>query len=404
MSENIEKKFSWFPLIIFIIILSFYIVSIYNYEISLTKYVYIENLINYEGGIVRRGFLGNVIYYLNYFTKIKAIYITTVLYSFLYLILIFLLYGITKKLWFNNVPLFILIVCSPSTILFPIFDFNALFRKEVFFFIIYFYHVLIAQKVIEGTLTLEGYNKRNLFLISPIILINILIHEFQFFLILFHVFINLIVSNNKISKNTFFTYIIYVLVFCIFLFPASNEALQAINQSLEKFLPGITNEYSPVTILSGNINLQLGQTLWFIKNSSLNNFFQLIFVFFLSLPLFLYFFLTKLSDKYLFNNFKKIISLFNIYLLFLFCFFIILSFDSGRLINILLIHLIGFYLIFPAENYKLVKLNLIKKVFLFCFICIYLIFFYLPSGPILAGKGTIFEKSKYGLIKLIYLK
>ena len=113
MSENIEKKFSWFPLIIFIIILSFYIVSIYNYEISLTKYVYIENLINYEGGIVRRGFLGNVIYYLNNFTKIKAVYITTALYSFLYLILIFLLYGITKKLWFNNVPLFILIVCSP---------------------------------------------------------------------------------------------------------------------------------------------------------------------------------------------------------------------------------------------------------------------------------------------------
>ena len=98
-------------------------------------------MINYEGGIVRRGFLGNVIYYLNDFTKIKAVYITTALYSFLYLILIFLLYEITKKLWFNNVPLFILIVCSPSTILFPIFDFNALFRKEVFFF----YNLLLSR-------------------------------------------------------------------------------------------------------------------------------------------------------------------------------------------------------------------------------------------------------------------
>jgi len=387
------KKLNILAFAFFFIIFISYIFTIKNYEISFTEYAFIENLINYEGGFVRRGFLGSVIYYLNLITDFDPKKLFSLIYLILYLILFILFYKITNNLWIYNAPLYIFIILSPTTLLFPIFDFKALFRKEVFFYIIYFYHVLIAQRTLYGSLSIENYKKQNLYFVIPFLFINMLIHELQFFLIPFHILINFAVLKNKISNKFLFIYVIFIFLFFLFAFPTDIETVKLINTSLEKFLPGISNKYTAVTILSGNINLQLGQTLWFLKNSELSHFIQIILIILFTIPLFSYLFVKMLREFLIENQFyKKLIIFFNLYLFSILGFLIILSFDTGRLINILIFHLIGFYLIFNFKNYIFSTRNYLKKIILKFFIIIYLIFFYLPSGPIFAGDGTIFQK------------
>ena len=394
--------FSYLPLAIFFLLICCYLIVVYNFQTTLNNYVYIENLINYEGGLVRRGFLGNLILEIYQLFKIHPIIIIQYIYLFAYLIFVVQFFIVSKNLWHYNPYIFILISLGSPVILFPIFDFDALFRKEIFFFLVYFYHVIIAKKTILGKISLNDYKRKNYIFILPIILINIFIHEFQFFLIFFHTIINLAVLKKNYDFKFFIYYLIFPIIFLLFVFPADTESINQINNSLEKFIPGISNEYTPITILSGNINLQLGQTLWFFKNSSFNNFFQLLIVTIFTVPFFSYIFLKNFSNFAKKKIYKRIFDLLNIYLLIIFIVFVVLSFDSGRLLNILLVHLIGFYLIFPAEYFQIkIKKNNLKFTYIFL-IFIYLFLFHLPHGPILAGKGSISDKYQDSIIQLLY--
>jgi len=394
--------FSYLPLAIFFLLICCYLIVVCNFQTTLSNYVYIENLINYEGGLVRRGFLGNLILEIYQLFKIHPIIIIQYIYLFAYLIFVVQFFIVSKNLWHYNPYIFILISLGSPVILFPIFDFDALFRKEIFFFLVYFYHVIIAKKTILGKISLNDYKRKNYIFILPLILINIFIHEFQFFLIFFHTIINLAVLKKNYDFKFFIYYLIFPIIFLLFVFPADTESINQINNSLEKFIPGISNEYTPITILSGNINLQLGQTLWFFKNSSFNNFFQLLIVTIFTVPFFSYVFLKNFNNFAKKKIYKRIFNLLNIYLLIIFIVFVVLSFDSGRLLNILLVHLIGFYLIFPAEYFQIkIKKNNLKFTYIFL-IFIYLFLFHLPHGPILAGKGSISDKYQDSIIQLLY--
>ena len=141
-----KKLNEFFPLIIFFLISCCYLIAVYNFQTTLSKYLYIENLINYEGGIVRRGFLGNLILRIHELLEINPITLIQYIYFSAYSVFILQLFIVTKNLWNNNPYLFILIILSPAVILFPIFDFDAMFRKEIFFFLVFFYHVILAKK------------------------------------------------------------------------------------------------------------------------------------------------------------------------------------------------------------------------------------------------------------------
>ncbi len=403
IKKNIQINIINFSFFLGLTIFLLYFISIINAEILFIEYVYIENLINYEGGFVRRGLLGHIIYKINFLTNLNPINIIYFIYAFAYSVYIFLLFIILSKLSKYNKYLLLLIIISPATVFFPLFDFHALFRKEVFFFIIFFYHVYIAQRTISQNQSIELYKKQNYLIIFPILILNIFIHEFQFFLIFFHIFVNLFVINFNKNKKFYLNYSVFIIIFIFFVFPASYETINQINNSLEKFLPGISDRYTPVTILTGNINLQLGQTLSLIKNSNLNQYLQLILVFTLSLGLYSFIFLSLLKKNKLFFKYNKILFLFfnicSISLLFL---FMILSFDMGRLFHIILMHLIGFYLIFPSKNFKINELHQYDKIKYSFTIILYFILFYLPHGNILGGQSTVFDKMNTGI--MIYLK
>ena len=202
-----------------------------------------------------------------------------------------------------------------------------------------------------------------MFTVFPGLLFNILIHEFQFFLIFFHVFINLSILKYENNKEFYFCYLIFFLFFSFFIFPATFETINQINYSLEKFLPGISEKYSAVTILTGNINLQLGQTLTLFKNSNSSEFLQLIFVFIFTIFIYPSLFNILIKKNELIDNYQKnLILLLNVFSLLVLILFIILSFDYGRLFNIFLIHIIGFYLVLPYENFQISKINFTHKL------------------------------------------
>ncbi len=143
------KLINLVPIASLFLILILYILSVLEFKISLAEYVLIENLINYQGGFVRRGLLGDIIFKLNYYTGVNHIKIIICIYLSAYFLFIILFYKILEKIWAINPYLFLFIFISPSTLFFPLFDFNALFRKEIFFFIVFFYHVCIAQQTIQ---------------------------------------------------------------------------------------------------------------------------------------------------------------------------------------------------------------------------------------------------------------
>jgi len=407
MMEYLIKKYlkliDLVPIASLFLIFILYIFSLLEFKISLTEYVLIENLINYQGGFVRRGLLGNIIFKLNYYTGVNHIKIIISIYISAYLTFIILFYKILNKIWKINPYLFLFIFISPSTLFFPLFDFNALFRKEIFFFIVFFYHIYIAQQIIQKKKPIIFYRKKFLLIVFPGLIISLLIHEFQFFLIFFHIFINLLILGYKDNKKFFFSYFIIFLIFLFFLFPESLGTVDKINSSLEKFLPGISEKYTPVTILTGNINLQLGQTLELFKNSNFSELFQLLFVFIFSIPIYILLFFVLIKNNALIDNYQKnLIILLNIFSFFVLILFIILSFDYGRLFYIFLIHMIGSYLILPHQNYKMSKITLINKFKYFFLITSYFLFFYLPPGHIIGNKGSIFDKLNNGLF--VFLK
>ena len=81
----------------------------------------------------------------------------------LYLLLIISFYHLIRSLKKENFHLSILMILSPATLLFIVFDNDALFRKEIFFILIFFVHVIIGKKTLEKKFNYNSYLKINLF-------------------------------------------------------------------------------------------------------------------------------------------------------------------------------------------------------------------------------------------------
>tara|TARA_B100002051_G_C16696721_1_gene618593 strand:+ start:301 stop:1563 length:1263 start_codon:yes stop_codon:yes gene_type:complete len=399
--KNLKNVGKFFPELILFLIFVLISFSIFNYEKNFTNYVFTENLINYEGGFIRRGFLGAIalFFYQSFEIEPKLFFVS--IYFFLYFSLILIFFYFINFLKKENFYLSILIVLSPATLFFILFDNNALFRKEIFFIIIFFIHVLFAKKVLEKKLIYENYLKFNLFFVIPFLFLNILIHEFQFFLLFFHYLINLIVLRFLNKKNNIFknSYIFLTIIFIITILSGSETSVLEIENSLITFIPEIKNDYGPTDMLNGNINLVIGSFLKMIISSKFVEFLQVFLMLLFSVILFLYIF-NKLLEK---NNFKSTYfesynCIFIIYIFVILLLFILTAFDFGRLFHIITMHIIGFYIILPYKSYKFSSKSLSENLILNISIFSYFLFFSMPQAHILMGKGSMYLNYGNGVI------
>ena len=396
--NNLRIFFPEIILFLIFILLSF---QFFNYEKNLTNYVFEENLINYYGGLIRRGFLGSIALFFFQSFEINPKLFFTITYYSLYIFLVLIFFYLINNLKKENFYLSTLIVVSPATLLFVIFDNDALFRKEIFFILIFFIHVFIANKIFERKLVYVEYLKLNFYFIVPILFFNILIHEFQFFLLFFHYLINLLVLNFLKKRNKIFNYLyIFLTVVFITIILAGNEnKVFDIENSLETFIPEIKNDYGPTDMLNGNLNLVIGSFLKMVISSKFSEFFQVFLMLVFSVLFFLYIFIRLLEkNNFKLDYFKYLNCIFIIYTFVILFIFIVTAFDYGRLFHIITMHIIGFYLILPNKTYKFSSKSMSESILIKIGIFSYFLFFSMPHAHILMGKGSMYLDYGNGVI------
>jgi len=404
--KEIKSIRNYFPEFILSSIFILFTFTILDFEKNFINYTFAENLINYEGGFVRRGLFGSLAYFFYETFDINPKIFFTSVYYFFYFILILIFIYLINSLKKENFYLAILIIISPATFLFLIFDNGAIFRKEIFFIVIFLLHVVFAKKTLEKNFSFDNYFKFNLFFIYPILFFNILIHEFQFFLLFFHYLMNLYIfkSLRKNTSNLKYFYVFFTLVFFITINSGNQNTVMNIERSLEVFIPNITNDYGPTDMLNGNINLVIGSFLKMFIASNFFEFFQVFLMLFFSVLLFLLIF-NRFIEKnklnlYYFKYYNSILLTFTFVIIFI---FILTAFDYGRLFHIITMHIIGFYLVLPSKVFKFHTKSFSLKFKIQLSIFIYFLFFSMPSAHILMGKGSMYLNNGSGLINYLIL-
>ena len=391
--KHINKKLYSF---LFILVGIFFIHQFLNsfIEILGDKWAYNELFINYSAGIIRRGLLGSLFLELNNSFGIKPLYFYSSFFVVVYSLTLFFYYKLLKR--FQNFHLvYIFILFSPALILFNIYDLNTYLTKDIFtnLSILMHCYYITANK---SNLKINSYNNFLLLLLIPLLSLNILNHEIQFFFVSIHMLLTSYVYNyynvRKKNKRNIYYLITLIPFLVIFFSPGSWEKVEIINNSIKTFDVSVNNQ------LAGNINLAIGGFVkWHFFYHEIDSFINLFICLLLSLFIFYTFFQYLIQKKILItdNLFQ-----YNYYYYFAPALFLfILAVDHGRTINLILTHLLSFYLVldFKEKNFKLLyeKIfnNFIIKNFLIIFLFFYIFLWYLPQGGGYSGVGQFTENS-----------
>jgi len=381
---------------LFLIITVYGFLHIYSSEVF-SLYSYGELFINYQAGFIRRGLLGEIFWQINEIFNLDPRFFFGYLFLFLNFLQFYFYYKILKNKKFNYI-ISLLIILSPTYILFGIYDYKVYFLKDIFVKISILLHtyIILSLKIKKKSSEYPSFLIR---FIIPILIINTLIHEYQLFFILIHLLLSLTILKSS-DKNFLKLYYLFIPLLLL-LFVYSGNKIQY------DYLNNIFNIYD-IKIhpqLYGGLYKAIGGFYkWHFFYFTYRDFINLVFSFFLTIivpfSLFHYFEKDNLG-----KSFKYVLFFIPSFLCFL------LALDHGRNLSLLSVHLISYYLIF---NYDAKKNNKIKKiikqnVFLVPLIGLF-IFFYLFLWKLdqYAGFGgrdqvnTIFTSSLFSeIIKLI---
>jgi len=138
-------------IIFFLIIAFIYISHLYYFAEICDGWCIADWLINFDAGFVRRGLSGYLIITLSDLIGIKANFTTFWIQSFIYISFLIILYVLLyrKQLTFW----YWILLLSPVTLLFPIYDKPATGRKEIILFFLFgLYMLVLNRKIISSSL------------------------------------------------------------------------------------------------------------------------------------------------------------------------------------------------------------------------------------------------------------
>ena len=384
--------YNLFFAIISIIFINYFVKSFF--EIPGGTWAFNELFINYSAGIIRRGLLGSIYLKLDDLFELKPLNFFSPIFIFLYSTQIFLFYKLLKK--FKNYHfIYIPIIFSPALILFSIYDQTVYLTKDIFTNITILAHCFyLVEK--RKNFNIKNYNNFLLFLLIPIISLNILNHENQFFFVGVHLLLtSYTYSTEKVSqKNRKYLYYTIVLIpLFLVLFKLGNwEKIQIINDSIEKFGVKVNDQ------LAGNMNLAIGGFIkWHFIYHDIKNFINLFICLILSLVMFfiIFHYFVKKEVFEIEKSYRKKYLIYFIPVLALFVF----ALDHGRNINLILTHLIAFYLVLNTNmtkmntHYDNIKNNFFLKSLIIIFLFFYIFLWYLPQGGGYSGIGLFNDNS-----------
>lgn len=163
--KNSQAKKSFLLLIPAVLVIYF---GLRLYRDPIDTYTWTELLINYAAGFIRRGLIGRVAYLISPYLSAK--FFLSALIICCYLLQIYLFQRLTQGV---NGFEWLLFVFSPTAFLFPIYNFEAYGRKDVFLVVIFLLSFLMILKNVRLS--------RLFPLVLVLYQIGILIHEYTIF-------------------------------------------------------------------------------------------------------------------------------------------------------------------------------------------------------------------------------
>ena len=330
--------------------LFYFLIFTYVYIFSLNNIINLwtfnEVHINYSAGFLPRGLIGTIMLKLDSLGFEKRIFFSSLFYIFT--ILNFLLFLNILKIKFKNVLIFIFFVLNPSFILFNFYDLGGYARLEIFGIFSILLHTYLALIVDRQNEKIIFYNKYYFFLVIPILIVNVLIHEVNFFLIPFHIILTWLIIIKQTSTyekiKYYFPYLIFIPIALYFWFnPITAEKALLIFDQIE-------NKQN----INASIIESIGMPILFRSEFSyminpLTNLFKylFIFLFYLTPVLIMFHLIDPFTKRKIFLNILVILPLFLLFYI---------GRDWGRWIHIILfvVFCINIYLI-NKRNYSIYK-------------------------------------------------
>ena len=361
-----------------------FVITLFAYLFYLsTKYIinswtFSQAHINYSNGFVKRGLFGTIALLLENNYKIKFVNTFNIFFIFFYLANIILFFLIIKQ-YSKFFYIFIFLALSPTLILFSFNDLGGYQRFDVISIFLILFHTYLIYRYRSGKINFRSYKNNFYFIIFPIFLVSLFIHEIQFWSIPFHFFMikNIYDEKNITSKNFYICFLFLIMAsIIVFLYPVSQQSISSMVERLNdrNIWPGAMTVASSSEGNISIINSEIKNNLLNLYNLKINLFF--LFMGVIPINVLIYYF-----------NKIKLINIKNskIYLYFYLSVIPYLTFfaigDTGRwlhIISIISFSFLGQHPIDKTKQFMSKSRFFLSKILLFIILIIYCFFVRLP--------------------------
>ena len=190
--------------------------------------------INYSDGFVKRGLFGTIALFLENNYKIKFVSTFNIFFIFFYLANIILFFLIIKQ-YSRFFYIFIFLALSPTLILFSFNDLGGYQRFDVISIFLILLHTYLIYLYRSNKINFKSYKNKFYFIIFPIFLVSLFIHEIQFWSIPFHFFmIKNIYDEKNITNKKFYICFLFLIIasIIVFLYPVSQQSISSMVEKL----------------------------------------------------------------------------------------------------------------------------------------------------------------------------
>ena len=371
-------------------------------NLNISSYAFNELFINYQAGFIRRGLMGEVFWQINKFFSLKPLIFFSYFFLILYLLQIYLFAKIFKE-YKNFYYIYIVIFLSPALILFPIYEVNLYFIKDILIKLLILYHayIIIRHKNNKDN---KEYIKSLKYILIPFLTLVMLVHEYQVLFLSIHFLLSISFFKTKNEIIKIYSILLVPIIF-ILIFIGDSTQYENLNLILKKF--EIDNIHSQ---LAGGFYKAIGGFYkWHFYYFGYKDFIQLLLSLFLGVGIFFLFFTLLIKEKVLEFKTKYQKNYIYFFIPSLLCF--LLALDHGRNISLIATHLVAFFSVLTLDEKKLnIIKNRLDEDFLKKCLLIILVFFYVFLWRLdqMAGFGgreqinSIFQSSIFAeLIKFI---
>lgn len=367
-----NKNNSIFYFLIIVLTLLFLSVFALSYLKVINFWSFSQAHVNYFEGYVRRGLFGTIMLSSENFLGISTRFFFSSFFVIFYTINILIFLKLVAQYKESKILIFFIIL-NPTLVVFPFNDLGGYARFDIISIILVLLHAYFINNFLKNNISLDSYLFRLKWILMPLIIISLLIHEIQIFTLPFHFLLTLNILKKNYVKTLQKYLILVPIVLFILLFHADETIHNLMMIGLSE--KGVWGD--AVSIQSKKPSLDL--YIYGIKTNILNFYnlkYHILMVIVSTLPFAaLYVFFKK--KKIIFNNYIKNDFLTLILMLAPLLFGLLVG-DFGRWVNIMSFVSFAFFAQFPITkkiNLQFINYKNISSFFIGLFLLLSIFYF-----------------------------